>query len=190
MMQPFTELNNRTLWFDGDSTVSDKSLVSLLLSGKTIEHICTDQMSPDIEQYNKLVPKHKKITVKTQLRSLDFDWNIPVEYKTMDVAQFVYDKFQSVSNCFGESEKQQRLNRLNQEFKLYKQYNLIDTLRTIIYVINNLSEKNIPWGVGRGSSVSSYVLYIIGVHDVDSVLYDLDINDFLHSKEIEHGKNS
>jgi DNA polymerase III alpha subunit len=36
------------------------------------------------------------------------------------------------------------------------------------------------WGIGRGSSVSSYVLYVLGVHDVDSYAYDLDIGDFLH----------
>jgi DNA polymerase III alpha subunit len=56
-------------------------------------------------------------------------------------------------------------------------------LRAITYVINTLQDKNIVWGVGRGSSVSSYVLYILGVHDVDSVKYNLDIADFLRAPE-------
>jgi DNA polymerase III alpha subunit len=35
------------------------------------------------------------------------------------------------------------------------------------------------WGVGRGSSVASYCLYILGVHKVDSIKYELDIHEFL-----------
>jgi DNA polymerase III alpha subunit len=40
-------------------------------------------------------------------------------------------------------------------------------------------ENNIVLGVGRGSSVASYVLYLLGVHRVDSLKYDLDIKEFL-----------
>ena len=49
----------------------------------------------------------------------------------------------------------------------------------LIYLIDLMRTNNIVWGVGRGSSVSSYILYLIGVHKVNSILYKLDINDFL-----------
>ena len=42
-----------------------------------------------------------------------------------------------------------------------------------------MRKNNIVWGVGRGSSVSSYVLFLMGVHKVDSMKYNLDIKDFL-----------
>jgi DNA polymerase III alpha subunit len=42
-----------------------------------------------------------------------------------------------------------------------------------------MRDNNIVWGVGRGSSVSSYVLYLLGVHRVNSLYYDLDIHEFL-----------
>jgi DNA polymerase III alpha subunit len=42
-----------------------------------------------------------------------------------------------------------------------------------------MKERNIVWGVGRGSSVASYVLFLIGTHKVDSVKYELDFNEFL-----------
>ena len=47
------------------------------------------------------------------------------------------------------------------------------------YIIDTLRENNIVWGVGRGSSVSSYMLYLIGVHKVDSIKYNLNINEFI-----------
>ena len=34
-------------------------------------------------------------------------------------------------------------------------------------------------GVGRGSSVASYILYLIGVHRIDSIKYNLDWKEFL-----------
>jgi DNA polymerase III alpha subunit len=48
-----------------------------------------------------------------------------------------------------------------------------------IYIIDPLRKNNSVWGVGRGSSVASYVLYLIGVHKIDSLFFDLDIEDFL-----------
>ena len=72
-----------------------------------------------------------------------------------------------------------RMYRVNDELTLYKKLDLLPVLRTIIFVINTLRENSVVWGVGRGSSVSSYVLYLIGAHDVDSIKYDLDVNEFL-----------
>ena len=69
-----------------------------------------------------------------------------------------------------------------EEIKIYKNLELMDVLATLIYIINTLVDNNIVWGVGRGSSVSSYVLYLIGVHDIDSFKYDLKIEDFLRTK--------
>jgi DNA polymerase III alpha subunit len=47
------------------------------------------------------------------------------------------------------------------------------------YLVDTLRKNNVVWGVGRGSSVASYILYLIGVHKVDSIKYNLDINEFL-----------
>ena len=42
-----------------------------------------------------------------------------------------------------------------------------------------IKDNNIVYGVGRGSSVSSYILYLIGVHRVNSLKFNLDIKEFL-----------
>jgi DNA polymerase III alpha subunit len=47
------------------------------------------------------------------------------------------------------------------------------------YLVDFMRENKIVWGVGRGSSVASYVLYLIGVHKIDSIQYDLDWTEFL-----------
>ena len=79
-----------------------------------------------------------------------------------------------------DTEVNKRAVRVAKELSLFKTHGLFDILRVLIYVINTLDHNSVVWGVGRGSSVSSYVFYLIGVHDVDSVRYELDIEDFLH----------
>jgi DNA polymerase III alpha subunit len=48
----------------------------------------------------------------------------------------------------------------------------------MIYLVDVMRENSVVWGVGRGSSVASYVLYLIGVHKIDSVKYNLDFKEF------------
>jgi len=49
----------------------------------------------------------------------------------------------------------------------------------MIYLVDFMRENEIVWGVGRGSSVASYVLYLIGVHRIDSIKFGLDWREFL-----------
>ena len=97
------------------------------------------------------------------------EWLIPEEYKNFDIARWLLDK------C--ESEKQYL--RVVEELELYIQHDMIDVLICIKYLVDFMRENNIVWGVGRGSSVSSYCLYLIGLHKVDSIEYQLDIKEFL-----------
>ena len=71
------------------------------------------------------------------------------------------------------------MTRTTHELYLYDKYGIIDVLKVCVYIVDTLRKHNIIWGVGRGSSVSSYVLYLIGIHKVDSIKYELDINEFL-----------
>jgi DNA polymerase III alpha subunit len=73
----------------------------------------------------------------------------------------------------------QNYDRLIDELVLFRQHNMIDLLRYLKYLVDTMRSKNILWGVGRGSSVASYCLYLLGIHKVDSVKYNLDIKEFL-----------
>ena len=52
-------------------------------------------------------------------------------------------------------------------------------LRYLRYLVDTLRANGIVWGVGRGSSVASFVLYKIGVHRINSIEHDLDFNEFM-----------
>jgi DNA polymerase III alpha subunit len=97
------------------------------------------------------------------------NWYIPDEYKDFDIAKYVLDQ------CKDETE----LQRAGQELLLYQERDMFMLLRYLKYFVDTLRKNKIVWGVGRGSSVSSFVLYLIGVHRINSLYYDLSIDEFL-----------
>lgn len=96
-------------------------------------------------------------------------WHMPDHYKTMDIARHVLDM------CKTEAE----LQRCGQELLMYQERDLFDLLRYLAYLVAVMKTNSVIWGVGRGSSVASYVLYKLGVHRIDSLYYDLDPQEFL-----------
>jgi len=105
----------------------------------------------------------------------DFDhrnqdqWLMPDEYKNLDIAEYV----------LGLCESEAALQRVGEELLLYQARDLFDLLRYLKFLTDLMQENNLIWGVGRGSSVASYVLYLLKVHRVDSLHYNLDIAEFL-----------
>ena len=97
------------------------------------------------------------------------NWLMPEDYKQIDIAQHVIDC------CKTDAEIQ----RAGEELLMFQQRNLFNLLKYLKYLVDTMKENNVIWGVGRGSSVASYVLYLLGVHRVDSMYYDLDPNEFL-----------
>jgi DNA polymerase III alpha subunit len=95
-------------------------------------------------------------------------WFMPNDY-CPDLLAFLYDQ------CV----TPEQTTRVYQELELFTQHNMIDLLYYLKYLVDTLRENNIVWGVGRGSSVSSYILFLIGVHKIDSLKYNLDIKEFL-----------
>jgi len=96
-------------------------------------------------------------------------WFMPDEYKNMDIAKWLLDL------CRNETE----LQRTGAELLMYAERDLLDLLRYLKYFVDTLRANNIVWGVGRGSSVASFVLYLIGVHKINSITYNLDIEEFI-----------
>lgn len=107
--------------------------------------------------------------------TIDFDmaqqknYKMPKEYYDLDIVKYVLDQ------CKTDVE----LQRVGQELLLYLEKDLIELLKYLKYLVDTMRKYNIIWGVGRGSSVSSYVLYLIGVHKIDSIFFDLPIDEFL-----------
>ena len=176
-----TQLKNRQLWFDGDITVkSVDDILTMIERGVSTDKLFVEELNKDITQYNQYVSKHERITIKDTCADLSFKWNIPPEYDKLDVKTFIERKLLDQLESIDDDELVKKyVARTRLELNLYEKLNLNKVLQAVIYIINILYESGEVWGVGRGSSVSSYVLYLIGVHDVDSVKYDLNITDFL-----------
>ena len=173
-----TQLANRVLWYDGQSAFDPDQILELI-ERYDVKHVVRE--ADIIHTYNRNVPKSQEITVKASCDPLTVDWNIPTEYKTLDMLSYLADRHATITASLSPAEATARELRLVSELVKYQTFGLVDVLRTITWVINTLTDDHVVWGVGRGSSVSSYVLYVLGVHDVDSYAYDLDIDDFLHS---------
>ena len=87
-----------------------------------------------------------------------------------------------VEHLYGLCKTDLEKNRVTVELELFIQHNMFDLLFYLKYLVDTMRENKIVWGVGRGSSVASYVLYLLGVHKIDSIKYDLDIHEFLKEK--------
>jgi DNA polymerase III alpha subunit len=119
---------------------------------------------PKLVQYQAMEGSLEEFDLQRQQH-----WFMPEDYKNMDIAGWI------LSRCH----TQEQLQRCGEELLLYQERNLFDLLKYLKYFVDVMRENKVVWGVGRGSSVASYVLYLIGVHRIDSMYYDLDIREFL-----------
>jgi DNA polymerase III alpha subunit len=111
----------------------------------------------------------KRMPIDKYDAALQTQWHMPDEYKELDIAEYI------LSLCREDYE----LQRVAQELLLYQERDLFNLLRYLKYLVDTLRKNKVVWGVGRGSSVASYVLFLLGVHKIDSLHYQLDITEFL-----------
>ncbi len=174
-----TQLNDRTLWYDGTSTFRLDQLHKFV-STYDIKYV--DELTAEVEAFNKLVDNDQKIKKKTQCDQLpQVVWNIPQYYQDLDIIDYVSTKHAEIVERYDLDQIESREYRLAQEIYLYLESGLEYFVRAIIYIVETLQSNNQPYGVGRGSSVSSYLLFAIGMHDVDSYAYDLDVAEFIRN---------
>jgi DNA polymerase III alpha subunit len=163
----------------GQIIYNESDLVSMIMSGATIEGlkgmlvesgVNLETASAYLEQVPELVEyAFTDMTVEEFDAMKQNSWHMPDEYKHMDIAEYI------LSQCDSDAQ----LQRCGEELLLFQERNLFDLLRYLKYLVDTLRANNMIWGVGRGSSVASYVLYLLGVHRIDSMFYDLDPTEFL-----------
>lgn len=170
----------------GQVILKETDAIEALYQSKPVGNIIVEDTAW-IERYNKLVdlfdfPESKiNYQVATTLSSSEFvkqcvdtdGWNLPDTYKNINMYEYLLDKL-PVKDKFTTEYK-----RMMMELDEFEKRNMIPVLKFLIYFVDTLKDNKIVWGVGRGSSVASYVLYLIGVHKIDSIKYDLDIKEFL-----------
>lgn len=175
-MELKTQLTDRTLWYDGVVEVDPDKVVDLLLKGFGIEDISVTLMSPEVEQFNSI--SEKKLSIKNSCNVLDTSFLIPDEYKNMDLlSYFLYKQMLRNDSNF---ENEKRVTRIENELAGYKEKKYTEVLCAIIYLVDTLTKNKVVWGVGRGSSCASYLLFLTGLHLVDPIKYGIHYSEFLH----------
>jgi DNA polymerase III alpha subunit len=163
----------------GQTYTTSNELCDLLYKNPTLD-ISLFQVEDSIEYNRSVAELHAELDLLDSYHSIsqtveEFDsilqrnWRMPKEYKDLDIAAYV----------LGLCKEEHELQRVGEELILYQERDLFDLLRYLKYLIDTLRKNNIVWGVGRGSSVASYVLFLIGVHKIDSLYYNLNIDEFL-----------
>lgn len=171
----FTELKSRTLWYDGSCTISSDEISMRLMRGDDVSNLYVDTLTDELVKYNSNVPHSDKIRIKNNLNELDTSWNIPDKYINIEL----YPYLCGLIVDDGVATDDVKLRRISSELSAFKANGVSMIIPTLIYIIDVFKSSNIVWGVGRGSCTASYILYLIGLHDVDSIKYDLDIRDFI-----------
>lgn len=162
----------------------------MLISQKDVCKMLYDDPNLDIQEIEILDPETYNMSVSSthldfpllkKIEYLDLEvhdfhekqqqiWFMPQEYQTFDIAKWILDE------CDG---NQTELQRCGMELLEYAKRDLLPMLCYLKYLVDTMRENNIVWGIGRGSSVASFVLYKIGLHKIDSIKYDLDFYEFM-----------
>ena len=166
----------------GEQIYSENDLVDLIMQGRDVtefRHMLIDpkldletaalilNRVPDFVRYDALA--RENLTQEQWDHRCQSHWYMPQEYQDLDIAEHV------LALCTSEAE----LQRVGQELLLYQERDLFNLLRYLKYLVDVMRANHLIWGVGRGSSVASHVLYLLGVHRVNSMHYDLDPTEFL-----------
>ena len=156
---------------------NEQDIFNALYKGHTnILMTATVDPSPELEKLSTISHTHlltpielaESFTVADYDKAMQADWFMPNDYSP-NLMEFLYAK------CTTE----EQTNRVSEELEAFVKHGMYDLLHYLKYMVDTLEENNILWGVGRGSSVASYVLYLIGVHSIDSIKYNLDWQEFL-----------
>ena len=140
--------------------------IELLYRGQDLSDVAFD----DIDRFNKFATE-LEISPISDISLISKEFNIPQHYKELDVEKYIHGKLVE--------RDPDEIGRVEMELDMYRERGLFPVLQLLIWIVDTMRKHNLVWGVGRGSSVSSYLLYILGVHKVDSYKYDLDIKEFL-----------
>ena len=163
-------LDNMLVNEQGFAFVTDDDLVELLLEQRKVKILPSNVSSWN--EFDKNC-KSNKLENPFSLAEENLSWNFPDKYKQLDIEDYLLSKCSTV----------EQYTRVTNELELFKERDLFDLLKFLVYFMDVVKSNNVIYGVGRGSSVASYVLFLIGVHKIDSVKYNIPIEEFFKGEQ-------
>lgn len=169
----------------GRVSITEQEAFEALYTGK-LKSLDGVTINGNLDQYNiartqnadripELFPQEDLTDINQEIfdKANQKNWFMPEDKVQHNLIEMLY------SMCT----TQEQTDRVSQELQLFIQHEMLDLLFYLKYLVDTMRENNIVWGVGRGSSVASYILFLLGVHKIDSLKYNLDIYEFLKEKE-------
>lgn len=160
---------------DGNVDYDVNDLIDMLKSGIDINNLYSSDKT-HTDPFNKNLKIFEDNSNQYNFSKHDInhaarqdEWFIPDQYLELNIEEYIFEK------CSTKDE----ISRVEYEMKIYKKNNLEKMLKFIVFLVDKMREMGCVWGVGRGSSTCSYVLFLIGIHKINSIKYDLDFNEFL-----------
>lgn len=179
-----TKLKDRVLRFDGVSVVHPDEVAYFIYRGVPPKKIQVTELDDEISQFNMQVSSEDEIckyNVKAPI-AIDLSWQLPDEFVNLDLREHFMNAFERRLGQlkYSDAQFEQACQRIEDELELVDRMGMVEFMRTVIYIIHKFRETDQVWGVGRGSSCASYLLFLIGLHVVDCVKMDVPLEEFFH----------
>lgn len=165
---------NRCISPDGDVKCNINAVVYAINCGADIQYL--QLMEMDEHERDKFNDNCKKFGLEQRMLDYTIDHSSNHELWNYDA---VYDKINLEEYFLNLCSTDEQRERVLYELNLFNEFNMNKLLRCMIWLVDFMEEKEIFWGLGRGSSVASYCLYLLGLHLIDSIKYDLNVHEFL-----------
>jgi len=179
-----TVLKDRVLRFDGVTIVTPESVCDYFLMGISPKLIKVSHRNDDVDLYNSLVSDENKVEVaKKDPIKMNMEWQLDDNYLNLDLVEYFGDVFaKRLENDleYSNDEINKCLDRITSELHEVNVRGMTRFMQTLIFVIDTFKKNNVVWGVGRGSSCASYLLFLLNVHLVDCIKYDIPQDEFFH----------
>lgn len=164
-------LENRVLFKDGKSLATDEFILNMIAKTGDIPEYLLAMESFDSRQFDYKYSRH--------ITPDDNDAMVEPEYYNStvfsDLIEFLYDNKRDNTSDIEHGD------RLDSELKFFCDNQKEGFLCNIKDFIDTLYRDGVVWG-GRGSSCASYALFLIGVHPVNPIKYEINFKEF--SKEV------
>jgi len=180
MSTKLIELTDRIVTDEGEVVAKHDLLVKQALSGEVFTSLRAIA-HPDIKQYNISSGFENPIEIwedsgqdtMTGPSEDTFSWTIPKKFLNLDVGELCITALEDkrlTDDIY--------IERLSWELKKMDEKNMHQFVRCLLYVTHQFKEKGVLWGVGRGSSCASLIMYLLGINKVDPVKYGIPAEEF------------
>lgn len=175
MSKKLLTLSDRYITNTGDVVFTYDGLLKLARDGQEFHQYLVDE-NEYTEIYNrfssnKLEAYEEDETVDVQF---EYDWNTPEPFASMDITKLCAQQMVNLDLTSDEY-----LERLHRELTQIEKREMTDLIRHLLYLVDHFKTNEVVWGVGRGSSCASLVLFLLGINKIDPIMFDIPMEEFL-----------